>query len=67
MFEQHADTAIRLYDGAQVRLKIDGQPKTGFYADASHGGFNIAGSMYYADGTPMDPASPVVIDVIRMH
>ena len=56
---------ISLFDGAHVRLAIVGHPKPIFYADASHGGFNVAGYMYYRDGTPVDPKAPAVVEIVR--
>ena len=64
MFDHQPSAKIALFDGAQVRLKIVGHPKPIFIADATHGAFLIGGSMYYKDGTPVDPADAPVVEIV---
>ena len=64
MLDHQPSAKIALFDGAQVRLKIVGHPKPIFIADATHGAFLIGGSMYYQDGTPLEPADPVVAEIV---
>jgi len=65
LFDQQSDaTKITLFDGAHVRLNVVGHHKPIFIADSCHGGYMIGGSMYYKDGTPMDMADPVVVEIV---
>ncbi len=62
--EQPATSKITLFDGAHVRLAVVGHHKPVFVADYTHGGFLIGGSMYYKDGTPVDPNDPAVVEIV---
>lgn len=66
MFENQTEqNRVQLYDGALCRMDLIWHKRPVFVADADGLAFNIAGELYSADGQPLNPKAPRIVEIVR--